>query len=675
MPIRVPRTTLPQQPQQAPLGAGPNPAASVAPVGNPAGAVVQGAQQLAGLAGQLMQQQRDLEVMTQVAEIDMARRRADADVVNAYSQLTGKAAVEQRETALRALEKNRKIGSAATDKTVRDLWEAQDKRLTAATTLELDGHFRRENLRYQVDTQASRAELLQQDLGRVAFGEGYDPATGRLSDEAERTRSAYRDAIGTIGQLQGWSAERVEVERRKADNAAIGQVAQQLLTEERLDEADALLKAHGDKLDLGTRQALERESQRRKNDRQAFDAARWAEKQPGNLVDQIEALNRYTEGGEMSLQVRDAAEQRLRAAESLQWQTKMREGNAAIDEMEQFAQLNRTGTYDELPLAMRQQIETSGRETAARNWFQQGGQFTTTTEGLDFLLAANDDFLLRNSRESIVAMRQWVSPGDLAGVLRRWDSVHGAAIEAQAKAGRLPDGLIDSEVLTRMQDREMLPLEGSSDEDTARYRRVVAAVKKAAANNPSKNPSDLIDEALADSLFVGERELPILAFTPKERSTGYYQTSEDGRTAFGQVSEDLVKRELDRRGAENDKRRAWNLGNPQQQLPLLPTDRPTMLRELTAGVRKRESDAKTATEAAVRWMETQMRPGRSDGSAVTVDDAWHTLPNELRAALQAAGAEDMTRMRWMDRKWQKDVPTYSPYGGGAAGGGLFRIGR
>lgn len=676
MPIRLPRTTLPAQPQLPQLGAQPIAGATVAPVGNATQELAGGAQEVAGLAAQLFQQQRDQEVMTRVAELDIERRKADGDVLAAYSTLQGKDAVEKRGEMMQRLEANsRRLRDGIKDATVAQVWARQDAALSLSSTQQLDSHYRRENIRWQADTQASRAELLVQDLGRVAFGEGYDPATGRLSAEAERTRSAYLDAVGNLGQLEGWSAERVELERRRADNVAIGQVAQQLLTQERLDEADALLKAHGDKLDLGTRQALERESQRRKDDRQAFDAARWAEQQPGNLVQQIEALNRYVEGGAMSLPVRDAAEQRLRAAEALQWQTKMREGNAAIDEMEQFAQLNRTGTYDELPLALRQQLEATGRETAARNWFQQGGQFTTTNEGFNFLLSANDDFLLRNSRDSIVAMRHWVSPGDLAGVLRRWDTVHGAARDAQAKAGRLPDGLIESETMTRMQDREMLPVEGASDEDTARYRRVVAAVKKAAANQPAKDPSELIDQALADTLFVDERELPILAFTPKERSTGYYKTSADGQTQFAQVSDDLVRKELDRRNQENAKVRAWNQEHPEQQLPLLATDRPTMLRELTAGVRKRESDAKTATAAAVRWMEAQVRQGRGDGGAITIDDAWHTLPNELRAALQAAGAEDMTRMQWLARKQQQQAPTFSPYRGGPAGGGLFRVGR
>lgn len=672
MVIRVNRTVLPQGPQGGLLNASPLPAAS-RPIGNPAGLAAQGAGELAGLAADLFQRQRDQNLMTQLAELDMERRRADADVLGAYGELTGKAAVEQRAEAMRALEANStRIRRKVTDKTLAGAWAQQDAALSASATARLDLHFRRENTRWQVDTQAARAELLAQDLGRVAFGEGYDPATGRLSDEAERTRSAYLDAIGTLGQLQGWSSERVEAERRKVDGAAMQQVAHSLLAEERFDEADALLKAHGDKLDPRQRDRIAAENSRRRGDRQAFEAARWAEQQPGGLVQQIEALNRFVEGDVMSLEVRDQAERRLRAAEDLQWQDRMRGGNAALEQMEQFAQLNRTGTYDALPIEMRQQLEATGRDVAAKNWFQQGGQFVTTTEGMDFMLRMDDDAMLRATRDELQAARMFLSPGDLAGMLNRWDRLHGAVAKASSGAGNLPEGLIEESITTRMQDLGMLKVdEAATPEDVNRRKRLVFEVKKMAAMRPGEDPQKLIEEALKDTLYVDDRELPILTFTPAERDTGYYQTSDDGLTPYRQVPEELVKNAIDENRKRNAERMAHNAkAPPGQQEPLLPEDRPTILRNLTSAARQRERDQKAASNAALQWMQRRVQRVFPDGRVVSRDDAWHTMPEELRAALRQAGVEDVVRTRWMASR--AEPPTYSPYGGGPAGGGLFR---
>ena len=254
MVIRVPRTSTPQEPvrQQQPSAIAP-----VQAISNPAAAAVKPAQQLAGLAADIYQQARDREIETRVSELDIQRRQADAAVVDGYKQALGKDAVDQRGDVVAAILQNSKsVRAGIKDREVAAIWKRQDAALTFAATSELDNHYRQQNLRWQADTQEARADLLVNDLGRVALGEGYDPATGRLSDEAGRTRSAYLDAIGELGSVLGWSKEQVENTRRKADTQALGQVADTLVRQDRFGEAMRVLDRHGDQIDTGTRERL-----------------------------------------------------------------------------------------------------------------------------------------------------------------------------------------------------------------------------------------------------------------------------------------------------------------------------------------------------------------------------------------------------------------------------------
>lgn len=255
MPIRVPRTSLPQEPQR-PSAAGGQAIVPVQAIGNPAAAMVRPVQQAAGLAAELYQEDRTREIQTRVLEVDIERRRADAAVVDQYRQMQGKDAVERRGEVMAAITENSKrIREGIKDRSVADVWATQDEPLTFAAQQQIDDHFRGQSLRWKADTQEARVDLLVSSVGRVAFGEGYDQS-GQLSVEAERTRSAYLSTIGELGGVLGWSTEQVERYRRKADTAAYGQVAESLIRQERFDEATKVLDRHSAAIDVGTRDQL-----------------------------------------------------------------------------------------------------------------------------------------------------------------------------------------------------------------------------------------------------------------------------------------------------------------------------------------------------------------------------------------------------------------------------------
>jgi hypothetical protein len=290
------------------------------PVINAAAAPARLGQQLSGLAADLYQQQRDEQVVSRLNELDVERRQSDAAIVDAFQTMTGRAAVDGREQAMRALRQNAKrVSAGITDRFVAEQWARQDAQLTMQGELQIDGHYRQQNRAWQVDTLSARAGVLQKDLGRVSLGGGMDPATGQLSSEAERIRSAYRDSISEQGRVLGWSPERVQLEQMRADSQALGAVAEGLLSRQNYSEASRFLERYGDNLEASRREELAGMARvggrARDVDTQAQQLADQLDQEGGDLTERMEMLQQLWQGEKIDVDVRDATRRRLREAE------------------------------------------------------------------------------------------------------------------------------------------------------------------------------------------------------------------------------------------------------------------------------------------------------------------------------------------------------------------------
>lgn len=457
MPIRVPRTTLQQDP-----GRRVNTGSVVASpaIGNPAAAAVRPAQQLAGLAAELFQHERDREIETRVLELDIDRRRTDAEVLNRYKQAQGKDAVEQREAAVaEILQNGKRVRTGITDRTVASLWKRQDAALTYAATAELDDHYRRQRAKWEADTQEARADLLVNDLGRVAFGEGYDPATGRLSDEAERTRSSYLDTIGELGSVLGWSSEQVERTRQKADTAAFGQVAQSLISEERFDEASRVLERHGERIDVGLRVRLARDvrvgrsalAEREVTRQRAEKAQLWtlraadiAAERGGTITEQrayaLDTAEASLRGGRLTTEEYDAVLQRLDRHYRIADENEAAEGKQVITDAERWLNENPLNTLQDNPRLF-EAVKRAGALKGVLE-FERSGRYSTDPEVLARARAMPDEVLRETPSDRLwVTLRPHLSNGDLDDVMARQARVLGTATAAQLQVISMTDRL------------------------------------------------------------------------------------------------------------------------------------------------------------------------------------------------------------------------------------------
>lgn len=322
----IPRTRLPQSPSQPSLA----PRGSIVPVQDISGpsqaALSDGMSKVARLAAQKYQEDRNRELQARVMEYDIDRRRSDGIVIDSYLQQFGKNAVDGRAQAFASIEANsQRVRDSITDPEVADLWKQQDAALTNAAYSQLDSHYRQQSLRHQTDTLTERADMLVSTVERVAFGEGYDPATGRLSAEAERTRSAYLDSISQLGNRMGWSPERLTNEQRKADTVAYGQIAESLIRSDRFDEASAVLSAHGDRIDPGERSKLQDRvqtqkgradalAQKKASEAKAWEYANTLARTDAPYEEKLAAINQSVATGRIDA---DTAEKSLRLMEHL----------------------------------------------------------------------------------------------------------------------------------------------------------------------------------------------------------------------------------------------------------------------------------------------------------------------------------------------------------------------
>mgnify|MGYP006921291679 CR=1 FL=1 len=359
----IPRTRLPQSPSQPSFA----PRGSIVPVQDISGpsqaALSDGMSKVARLAAQKYQEDRNRELQARVMEYDIDRRRSDGIVIDSYLQQFGKNAVDGRAQAFASIEANsQRVRDSITDPEVADLWKQQDAALTNAAYSQLDGHYRQQSLRHQTDTLTERADMLVSTVERVAFGEGYDPATGRLSAEAERTRSAYLDSISQLGNRMGWSPERLANEQRKADTVAYGQIAESLIRSDRFDEAATILRSSSDRMDP---EAVAKLAERARDGKARFDQQVMSERVVGDLrsrgltiQQQLAEIGMQEQSGKLSTLQAKAARDRASELDSRDWQQAGRQRNETKQEFEQMLGQDPTTTYDRLPDGMRSRIDS-----------------------------------------------------------------------------------------------------------------------------------------------------------------------------------------------------------------------------------------------------------------------------------------------------------------------------
>jgi hypothetical protein len=590
--IRVPNTSLPQDPQRPSAASGPA-IVPVQAIGNPAAAAVPVARQASAMAAEILQEERDREVQTRVLELDVEARTGIGAIVNDYQSRRGKDAVERRGEFMAAISENSKrLRAGIKDRAVADVWARQDAALMASATNQLDAHYRDQNVRWRAETLQARASLLQQSVGRVAFSGGYDPATGRLSDEAERTRSASHDTIAELGTVMGWAPEQIELEQREADTQAIGQVAKSLIQANRFDEAEKVLGRHGDRMFVGLRDSLAEDARNGRAVAQRLSRAADEEEQAGALelqfvtesrthtagvlVDGVDVSvttwdneQRIARGGKpaaaqpvplMALAARRLDEMREAgtithelAAKTMHRieQRVSREGRmgeaaskAALEQAQQAAQLGGVSRVEALPGPVLEQLRAAGEVQAMELWLRQGKQWITTSAGENFVASITDDQLRRYDTPEKLEdqLRRDLSTGEMGKLLARHR-------EAVGKGTAEDKVTIENALILRNVAREagILPADGSdaSEEQLVTKDRYEEAALRLAATKMADGKMKRGDavraaatEVAADMLQTSSGPVPFLAATKAQQTEGYVDVPTGRRVFNRNVSED-----------------------------------------------------------------------------------------------------------------------------------------
>lgn len=545
-------------PPQGPAATTTTPGRGIAPVqdiGNPTGAMGAVGDQVQRIALQQIQQERERQVRTRVMELDNQRRTADRAIVDGYLQLQGKAAVEQRAKVLNDIATNAKqLRQGVTDPDVREVWAQQDQALTNAAIGQLDAHYRQQNVRWQADTLQSRRDLLIQTVERVASGEGADPATGRLSIEAARTRSAYRDTIQQLGERLGWAPETTELELRQADTRAYGQVVENLIRDGQYQEAERVLTTYRDRIDEGVRSTL---AQRATSSRaQAEGVARQAlDRDTGaRIADQLltqyskpdttgvdvidaaaagEALRAAFANRSITIEQRDIAEQRIEHAAGLAEKRRAAAVNQAVANAE--AQLAANPAMDPTGLPARDlAVLVQHGKLPGLISFANSGRYVNTNQAMQEIAGLQDSGELATIGDEQFRTRFW---GRLDNsTFDRIDKARQALRQGQqSPEDRLDALLIEAELLHP-------PGTPARDIDGDKVRRawmLKNAVYKAAQAQGVKDEAGILKLArgmIANQAFnrTGwDKRMPLEAMTPEERKTAYVETTAGTRDVVG----------------------------------------------------------------------------------------------------------------------------------------------
>lgn len=367
-------------------------------------------------------------------------------------------------------------------------------------------------------------------------------------------------------------------------------------------------------------------------DKQSFDAARWSSNLGGTLPEQIERLNQLVEDKSTSLpiEVRDAAEARLRSMEQVDYQSRARVGNETQDAAMAYATLNRVRTFEELPPQMRKALEDSGRAEPFKVYLEQGRQFGTTQRGQEILRRALDTSWLASQDLDVLKAdaNANLSPDDNGNLLAMWYKSR-----QQKPPPGVSESLINMTVDRRMRELGYLPINDQPKPEQANRRNwVIESVQRALGTGPvdAKTMDAAIEQALGNTMESPTGKiLPESALTPAERSAGSYRTAY-GNVPAKQVSEESIKAKLEDIRAVNRARSESNASNPYgPQVPLIPESNEAAVQLLRAEQEDRRVRRERAAKTAGDWL----RRNRAEYGK----DAWHYLPADLKDELDRTG--------------------------------------
>lgn len=372
-----------------------------------------------------------------------------------------------------------------------------------------------------------------------------DAVTFADGPERDNYMAAVVQRATEQAQLAGVDPEPVA---KKALSDVHVMVAERLVDENRAGEAVAYLQ---DPKVLGAIDPLERGKITRVVQRAGVDYKAQAmvddfTARGMSYADQIEAAGLLFQQNMLTAEERAAVESRAKLVDSDNYQQQNRVANKALADATDFARANRIQSVDQLPPALRTQLESVGELDKVELFLQQGGQFTTTQLGLRALNSITPAQLLKiQSYDQLEAMFQSeLSTDDMAEMAARWRKTHAVAAEPGDEE-KIDRGLV---LRNAARDAGLLPLDRDpTDAEKARHEQFTeAALREATARfgKPTNEQFRAVAREVAFDQITSEGiKVPYLAATKAELQSGYYTTS-NGRQVFNKNVSEATKQQI-----------------------------------------------------------------------------------------------------------------------------------
>lgn len=478
---------------------------------------------------------RATEILT--ARIDnAAAKEADARLAEAYRQqlespegylnTAGKASIEGRQAAIDQLEATRReIAGELTSPRQREMFSrVSDARRRGAHSA-IDKHFIEETRTHEIAGSKARVDMLGQDIVDAKFN-------GTEADYRQKADALFGDngELGTWLRLQGVHPDQAELMRRKAQDEVYGTIVNRMLRDGEDKPGAAIEAAEFLKtapVTDGLRARLQEDVQEAGVQEQAFQLKRFlGGKMPGDLMGQLDTLDQLVESKDITLDVRDAAAQRLRGEYSVRRTQRAVDGANALSEATTWQQLN---PNKPLPKRMQRALSTSGKAAEFELWKRQGNQFVTTAEGLSHMLTVSDSELLRynDPKEVENAFRYKLGNRHLEYTILRWHKLKGKSL-SQKDAVTLELGKQELQFLRR-QDSVAKLLEDTDGKKLSQrldgfHEAVVAEINRLARGNKDAVNMALRNEAMqnvwADGGLIKGKWVPRSMWLPGTADEG-----------------------------------------------------------------------------------------------------------------------------------------------------------
>lgn len=355
-----------------------------------------------------------------------------------YLTLVGKAAVEGRSAAVEAMRKAREQMLTRLDNPVQKETFARAAAVRDQDALSaIDRHTAREAKVWRIGQARATVGVHQNDA--IAYHDG-TAADAEREARLRQSVDALADAMGVGPQDPQRQAMHIEA----ATDLHAGIVDKLVSANRPADAAAYLGKIKPGEIDATVGTKLAGLVQRASDDDEAQRIADQLDDMGGSLQDRIGLVALAFRDRKISVQVRDSAIARLRAAQNLRDDARDQQSAAALNDAIQFTTANRATvtSFEQLPPKTRQQLSDSGAEPRFRNWLAQGGKWISTDAGYDLLRLPPDRLLQFRSIDDLVAKaRGDLSNEHLHELAEKWRRARGEVIKNSQ-----PDQMTESEV-------------------------------------------------------------------------------------------------------------------------------------------------------------------------------------------------------------------------------------